>query len=86
MEGAKMKKTVEKVYEFIIQFIMANNYSPTVREIGDGIGLKSTSSVYCHLNKLKRKGKINYIPESPRTITVPGYKYVKEEPEGQKEI
>lgn len=54
----------------IINFIRAYpyQYPPTVREIGAGVGLKSSSTVQSHLNKLVELGIINRRAKSPRCI------------------
>lgn len=39
----------ERVYGFIVDFVKKNGYAPTIREICDGTGISSTSSVYMHL-------------------------------------
>ncbi len=69
----------EKVYNFITDYIQKNGYSPSVREINIGTGLSSTSSVYNHLLQLKMMGKIDMKENTPRTISVIGYKFVKVE-------
>ena len=68
-----------EIYDFIVQFMLINQYSPSVREIKEGVGLKSTSSVFTHMEKLKKEGKIDYNSGNPRTITLSGYKLVKTE-------
>lgn len=68
----------ERVYNFIVEFIKKNGYSPSVREICVGTDLKSTSSVYSHLITLKMLGKIEMKENTPRTIRLVGYKVVKE--------
>jgi len=42
--------------DFINQFIQENGYAPSVREIGQGVGLQSTSAVSYHLQKLQAQG------------------------------
>ncbi len=69
----------QQIYDFIVSYIKENLYPPSVREIGDGVGLYSTSSVYEHLKSLERKGYIEVKENSPRAIKVNGYKFVKEE-------
>lgn len=59
-----------KVLIFIEKFINDNGFSPTVREIGKGTALSSTSSVWGQLDHLKNEKLINYIRKSPRTITI----------------
>ena len=69
----------QQIYDFIVAYIEENLYPPSVREIGDGVGLYSTSSVYEHLKTLENKGYIEIKENSPRAIKVKGYKFVKEE-------
>lgn len=70
----------KEILEAIIQYIEKNQYPPTVREIGEMVGLKSTASVQEHLVNMIAKGLIesgNF--GASRTVRVPGYKFVKEE-------
>lgn len=67
----------ERVYNFIVEFIKKNGYSPSVREICMGTGLKSTSSVYNHLLTLQFLGKIVMKENIPRSIRLIGYNLVK---------
>ena len=69
----------ERVYSFLVDFIQKNGYSPTVREICVGTGLRSTSSVYAHLLKLEDEGKIEMKKKSTRAIKVIGFQFVKME-------
>ena len=46
----------EKIVEFVNAFIAENGYSPSVREIGEAVGLRSTASVSYHLQALQEKG------------------------------
>lgn len=75
----------EKILTVIIEYIQINGYPPTVREIGDWVGLASTSSVYTHLQKMDALGMIVLGDScSPRAIRVPGYKFVKEDNDDSK--
>lgn len=69
----------EEIIEAIINYIQKHGYPPTVREIGNKVRLKSTSSVHRHLQQMLDRGMIesddNY--GSPRAIRVPGYEFVK---------
>lgn len=69
--------TRAKIRQFIIGYITDNGYPPTVREIGDGVGLKSTSSVHNHLQTMRLMGVIEGEIDKPRAIRVPGYEFVK---------
>lgn len=68
---------MDRVYQYIVKFISDNGYSPTVREIADGVGLASTSSVAGHLFKLEKYGMIRTKEYSPRTIVITGHTPVK---------
>ena len=58
----------EQIYQFISKYINDMGFSPTVWEIGNAVGLKSSSSVYSHLSKLEIEGRIESKPYCPRTI------------------
>ena len=70
-------ETREKVYNYLIEYIKEYGYAPSVRDICEGVDLKSTSSVYSHLSKLKDEGKIEMRGNSPRAIRIMGYGYMK---------
>lgn len=72
-------ETRQRVYNFLVEFMIKHGYAPSVREITDGVGLKSTSSVYAHLVHLETEGRIETKPHSPRAIKVVGYEYKKVE-------
>lgn len=61
-----------KIYGYITRFMLKKNYSPTTREIADGLHYASTSTVHRHLEKLKDLNLICYEETKPRTITIPG--------------
>lgn len=70
----------KEILNAIIQYIEEHQYPPTVREIGELMGLKSTASVQAHLENMIAKGLIESGNlGTPRAIRVPGYKFVKEE-------
>lgn len=58
------------ILDFIIRVQQEKGYSPTFRENGEGVGLKSSSSVSDHLNKLEKTGYIHRIPSAARAIEV----------------
>ena len=74
--------TRKDMLDFIIKFMMEHGYSPSVREIKEGVYLCSSSSIYQHLRVLERQGKITMQPGQPRTIAVVGYGYRKVEKAG----
>lgn len=67
----------ERMYEFIIKYILENGYAPTIREIGQTVDL-SSSRVKHHLMKLEIEGRIKVKDKSPRAIKVIGYEFRKE--------
>ncbi len=69
---------LERVYRFIVDFITENGYSPSVKEICEGAYLSSKASVHDCLRRLKIMGKIDVKENTPRSIRLAGYKFVKE--------
>lgn len=66
-----------EVYDFIVDYMTEHQYAPSVREMCNGTTMKSTSTVWNHLEALKHWGLIDYQPTQPRTIKLLGYKLVK---------
>ena len=60
----------QKIYDFIRTFSRAYGYPPTVREIGDSLGLKSPSTVKFHLDNLRAAGFIQWDGGKTRSITL----------------
>lgn len=58
------------VLETLIDISKQCGYPPTVRELGDRLGLKSSSTTHNHLSNLEAMGYIRREPSKPRTITV----------------
>lgn len=73
-QGSLMR---ESIRYFIIQYAKDHGYPPSFREIGEGVDLCSSSSVYAHMKRMREEGMIDYIDGAPRTITVPGYGFRK---------
>lgn len=59
-----------KILEFLKQEIITKGYPPSVREICDAVGLKSTSTVHGYLERLEKKGLIRRDPTKPRAIEI----------------
>ena len=57
-----------KILEYIRNVTKARNYPPSVREIGEAVGLSSSSTVHNHLNQLERRGLIKRDPSKSRTV------------------
>ena len=58
------------IFEFIKEQQLDKGYPPSVREICTAVGLKSTSTVHSHLNKLEKLGYIKRDPSKPRAIEI----------------
>lgn len=68
------------ILDYIKKEIKTRGYPPAVREIGDAVGLSSSSTVHSHLNQLENKGYIKRDPTKPRAIEVVDfYLYPKKE-------
>lgn len=70
---------LNRMLDAIVGYMQEHGYSPSVREIGEKVGLSSSSSVQHHLYCMYELGMIESDCESgaPRAIRVPGYKFVK---------
>lgn len=60
----------KQILNFIKKEVQEKNYPPSVREIGNEVGLSSSSTVHSHLNTLERKGFIRRDPTKPRAIEI----------------
>ena len=58
------------ILDFIKKEIRQKGYPPSVREIGDAVGLMSSSTVHGHLQTLEDKGYIRRDPTKPRAIEI----------------
>ena len=66
----KVSKRQEDILEFIKEEVRTKGYPPSVREIGEAVGLASSSTVHGHLNRLESKGLIRRDPTKPRAIEI----------------
>lgn len=67
-ENISAKQT--EILEYIKEVTLSRGYPPTVREIGESVGLKSSASVHAHLATLEKKGFIRRDPAKPRAIEI----------------
>jgi repressor LexA len=66
----KLSKRQQEIMEFIKKEVKDKGYPPSVREIGEAVGLASSSTVHGHLARLEQKGLIRRDPTKPRAIEV----------------
>ena len=63
-------KSREKVYQFVKEYIAEHGYAPSVRDICDGTGLSSPSTVFAHLQSLDKAGLIRKTGNQPRSLVL----------------
>jgi repressor LexA len=69
--GARMlSKRQREIYDFVLGYVDRHGYPPTVREIGEAVGLASPSTVHAHLANLERAGYLKRDPTKPRALEV----------------
>lgn len=66
----KISKRQEDILSFIKSEVKKKGYPPSVREIGEAVGLASSSTVHGHLARLESKGFIRRDPTKPRAIEI----------------
>jgi repressor LexA len=66
----KLSKRQQDILQYIKQEVKLKGYPPSVREIGEAVGLASSSTVHGHLARLESKGLIRRDPTKPRAIEV----------------
>lgn len=62
----------QEIWQFLAEYVDEHGYPPTVREIGEAVGLASPSTVHAHLANLERAGLIRRDPTKPRAIELVG--------------
>ena len=66
----ELTKRQNEIFEYIKQTVHSKGYPPSVREIGEAVGLASSSTVHGHLSRLEEKGYIKRDPTKPRAIEI----------------
>ena len=79
---ARLTERQNQVFEFLRDFIRRNGKPPTIKEIGERIGVRSTNGVYKMLVALEKKGYITRTPNEARGITIVGEEGGYDEPPG----
>lgn len=72
MDTSSLTDVQQRILEVIRDSMTRRNYAPSMREIGESVGLSSTASVSHQLNKLEMLGFISRDPRRPRTIDLLG--------------
>jgi repressor LexA len=70
----------QEIWDYVVEYVDDHGYPPTVREIGEAVGLASPSTVHAHLANLERAGLLKRDPTKPRALELVGRKAA---PEGE---
>ena len=62
----------QEIWTFLVEYVDGHGYPPTVREIGEAVGLASPSTVHAHLANLERAGLLRRDPTKPRALELTG--------------
>lgn len=68
MASKRLGKRQSQILDFIRAFVAEKGFSPSNREIGDAVGLSSSSTTHSHIAALEVKGYIRRDPGKPRSI------------------
>ena len=66
----------QEIWQFLVEYTDGHGYPPTVREIGEAVGLASPSTVHAHLANLERAGLLRRDPTKPRALELIGHRTV----------
>jgi repressor LexA len=61
-----------QIWDYVVDYVDGHGYPPTVREIGEAVGLASPSTVHAHLANLERAGLLRRDPTKPRALELIG--------------
>jgi repressor LexA len=62
----------QQIWNYLVEYVDHHGYPPTVREIGEEVGLASPSTVHAHLANLERAGLLRRDPTKPRALELIG--------------
>ena len=75
----------QEIWNYLVEYVDQHGYPPTVREIGEHVGLASPSTVHAHLANLERAGLLHRDPTKPRALELIGRERRDAEPAAQPE-
>ncbi len=73
----------QEIWQFLVGYVDRHGYPPTVREIGEAVGLASPSTVHAHLANLERAGLLRRDPTKPRALELVGHRRAAAEREAE---
>jgi repressor LexA len=62
----------QEIWNYLVEYVDGHGYPPTVREIGEQVGLASPSTVHAHLANIERAGLLKRDPTKPRALELLG--------------
>ncbi|MBI3997491.1 MAG: transcriptional repressor LexA [Armatimonadetes bacterium] len=68
--SARLTRRQDDILTFVQRYTESHGYPPSVREIGQAMGLTSSSTVHSHLAALERKGYLRRDPSKPRALEI----------------
>src|SRR6266498_2353699 len=68
LEAEMLTGRQQEIWDFLVDYVDQHGYPPTVREIGEAVGLASPSTVHAHLANLERAGLLKRDPTKPRAL------------------
>ena len=68
--GKGLTRRQQEILTFVRRYTDAHGYPPSVREIGQALGLTSSSTVHSHLSALEKKGYLRRDPSKPRALEI----------------
>ena len=72
--AAPLTARQQEIWQFLVDYVDRHGYPPTVREIGEAVGLASPSTVHAHLANLERAGLLRRDPTKPRALDLIGHR------------
>src|SRR5207253_2178665 len=72
LEAEMLTRRQQEIWDFLVEYVDQHGYPPTVREIGEAVGLASPSTVHAHLANLERAGLLKRDPTKPRALELVG--------------
>ncbi len=71
MKRKELGQKQKEIYDYIVEVTAKQGYPPSVREIGEEVGLRSPSTVHMHIASLVERGLINKDDRKTRALTLP---------------
>src|SRR5437879_9190036 len=80
LEAGMLTGRQQEIWNYLVEYVDRHGYPPTVREIGEHVGLASPSTVHAHLANLERAGLLRRDPTKPRALELIGRERSEEGP------